>query len=94
MRGQNLSSKLLARSIELAQESGAEFYLVLVVNRFLMKSFQRRGFEIVKEVNFADYFRNESEILQRIQPEHPTARVAKSVFIFLRKFSKLTSIFG
>ena len=54
-RGQNLSSRLIARSLDRARELGVRGATVFCSSLFSRKAFLRHGFHLVKEILYADY---------------------------------------
>ena len=68
-----LGSKLIQQSLKMAKSKGAEFYFVHAVSSFARKIFEKYGFESIKSVSYQDYFKNDQEVLERLDKNHEAA---------------------
>jgi len=73
MRQLKVGSQLVEKSLKMAKDAGAEYYKVIVVSTFAKKIFDKFGFETVNTIKYAEMFKDDKDILDRIDPIHPEA---------------------
>ena len=72
-RQSDVGTQLLQRSLQLAKSNKAEFYVVHVVNSVARRICEKYGFQVVKTVLFRNYFKNDPDVLTRLDPKHEAA---------------------
>ena len=73
LRQLKIGSRLIENSLDMAKKAGAQYYKVIVVNTFAKKIFDKYGFETINTVRYADLFKGDKCILDKIDPLHQEA---------------------
>ena len=68
-----LGSKLIESSLELAKLKNTEFYVTRAVSSFAKRIFEKFGFQSINSLSYRDYFKNDPEVLLRLEPNHEEA---------------------
>ena len=73
VRQLKLGTQLIERSLEMAKAKKAEFYVVHAVSSYARRIFEKYGFSSIKSLSYREYFKNDPEVLNRLEPNHQEA---------------------